>query len=475
MTMIRPVIMAGGVGSRLWPISRKLYPKQFVSFQADTLSLFQQSLQRLQGMDNIGPPIVVCNEEHRFLVAEQLRALGGEAAIEQATIILEPEGRNTAPAVALAALAAESEDDILLVLAADHLITDIPVFHQVIAEGAAHAAAGKLATFGIVPGHPETGYGYICRGKALESGFAIDAFVEKPDAATAQAYLDSGDYFWNSGMFMFTAGTYLRELEAHAPDILQVCRQSWAQCSEDLDFKRIPGESFASCPADSIDYAVMEHTNEGVVIALDAGWNDLGAWSSLWEHSEADAQGNVSRGDVILNSVSDSYIHAESRLVSVIGMDNAVVVETPDAVLVSARDRVQDVKHIVDAIKNAGRPEADSHVRVYRPWGSYETLVMGDQFQVKRIRVNPGASLSLQLHHKRAEHWIVVQGSALVTIADKQTRLEANQSTYVPIETKHRLENTEDQELVLIEIQCGSYLGEDDIVRFDDVYGRVEK
>jgi mannose-1-phosphate guanylyltransferase/mannose-6-phosphate isomerase len=470
--MITPVIMAGGVGTRLWPVSRKLYPKQFVSFQPGALSLFQQSLERLATLTGIGPAIVVCNEEHRFLVAEQLRKLG----IEDATIILEPEGRNTAPAVALAALAAtgQDKDATLLVLAADHIISDVPAFHAAIAAGAAHAAAGKLVTFGIVPGHAETGYGYIRRGGEAGTGFVIDRFVEKPDLATAQSYLDSGDYFWNSGMFMFSAATYLRELGAHAPAMLEVCSKAWNFCKDDLDFKRIPRDIFTQCPADSIDYAVMEHTQDGVVVALDAGWNDLGAWSALWDHLDGDEHGNVSRGDVILNDVKRSYIHAESRLVSMIGMDDAVVVETPDVVLVSAKDRVQDVKHIVDAIKAAGRPEADTHVRVFRPWGSYESLAMGDRFQVKRIRVKAGASLSLQMHHKRAEHWIVVQGSALVTVGEKEVHLKANESTFIPVETKHRLENPGPEELILIEVQCGSYLGEDDIVRFDDIYGRVQ-
>jgi mannose-1-phosphate guanylyltransferase/mannose-6-phosphate isomerase len=325
-----------------------------------------------------------------------------------------------------------------------------------------------------VPTSPETGYGYIHRGGELEDGYTIDSFVEKPDLETAQGYLDSGDYFWNSGMFMFSADRYLKELSVHAPDMLKVCTKAWNKCKSDLDFKRIPREIFSKCPSNSIDYAVMEHTADGVVIALDAGWNDLGAWSAVWDNSKADENGNVSRGDVILNDVHGSYIHAESRLVTMIGMDDAVVVETPDVVLVSAKNRVQDVKHIVDAIKAAGRPEADCHVRVYRPWGSYESLAAGDKFQVKRIRVNPGAALSLQLHHKRAEHWIVVQGRAQVTVGEKETELKANESTFIPVNTKHRLENQGKEELVLIEVQCGSYLGEDDIVRFDDIYGRVQ-
>lgn len=474
--MIIPVIMAGGVGSRLWPVSRKLLPKQFVTFDENTSSLFQQSLERLQGLPGVGPSIVVCNEEHRFLVAEQLRGLGLDKGENKAVIILEPEGRNTAPAVALAALAAGELDDdpVLLVLAADHLIGDIGAFHDAIAAGTRQAVERKLVTFGIVPDQPETGYGYIRRGEARDGGFSIDRFVEKPDSETAQSYLDSGEYYWNSGMFMFSAATYIHALTEHAPEILDVCVQAWQQSREDLDFKRIPGDVFSRCRSDSIDYAVMEHTSDGVVIPLDAGWNDLGAWSALWEQGDSDSQGNVSRGDVILKDVRHSYVHAQSRLVSLIGMEDAVVVETPDAVLVSSKDRVQEVKDIVETIKAAGRPEADSHVRVYRPWGSYESLADGDRFQVKRIRVNPGASLSLQLHHKRAEHWIVVHGSARVTIGEQDFLLEENQSTYIPVETRHRLENPTDEELILVEVQCGSYLGEDDIERFDDVYGRVQ-
>ena len=474
--MIVPVIMAGGVGSRLWPVSRKQYPKQFVSFQPGSASLFQQSLLRLADYENLGPPIVVCNAEHRFLVAEQIRSLDPLSDESDATIILEPEGRNTAPAVALAALSAAQSDEnpVLLVLAADHLIENIEKFHEAVTAGAALADDNKLVTFGIVPAKPETGYGYIKRGEATTEGFVIDSFVEKPDLETAQTYLDSGEYYWNSGMFMFTANTYLKALEINAPDILNVCNEAWTACKDDLDFKRIPEEVFKRCPSDSIDYAVMEKTADGVVVPLDANWNDLGAWSALWEHSEGDKQGNVTRGDVMLNDVKNSYIHAESRLVSIIGMDDTVVVETPDVVLVSDKNRVQEVKHIVDRIKQSGRHEADAHVRVYRPWGSYESLADGLGFQVKRITVNPGESLSLQLHHHRSEHWVVVQGNALVTNGDKELHLKENESTYIPAETRHRLENQGNEELVLIEVQCGEYLGEDDIVRFDDIYGRTQ-
>jgi len=470
--VIIPVIMAGGVGSRLWPVSRKLYPKQFVSFQKDAPSLFQQSLVRLQGLDDVGPAIVVCNEEHRFLAAEQLRHLG----IENETIILEPVGRNTAPAVALAALAAREQDEnaTLLVLAADHLINDVPAFHRAIGAGIIQAEAGALVTFGIVPDCPETGYGYIRRGEAAQDGFAVDRFVEKPDLDTAREYLESGEYYWNSGMFMFTAATYLQALEDFAPEILSVCSRAWAAAKDGYDFKHIPAEIFKICPSDSIDYAVMEHTRQGVVIPLDAGWNDLGAWSAMHAHHDSDEQGNVTRGDVILNDVKDSYIHADSRLVTLIGMEDAVVIETADAVLVSSRDRVQDVKVIVDSIKASGRPEADSHVRVYRPWGSYESLATGPGYQAKRLRLNPGAAISLQLHHQRAENWVVAQGSARVTVDDDVMILQVKQSVHIPVGARHRLENPGPGELVIIEVQCGDYLGEDDIVRFDDVYGRVK-
>lgn len=470
--MLVPVIMAGGVGSRLWPASREALPKQFLNLSGDPagLSLFQQSLQRLKGLADIASPVVVCNAEHRFLVAEQLRQLG----IEGATIILEPVGRNTAPAVALAACAAAEDDPraCLLVLAADHVIADVAGFQQVVLAGRKQAERGALVTFGIVADSPETGYGYIQRGTPVGAGYQVARFVEKPDLATATAYLASGEYYWNSGMFMFAADAFRRELERFAPRIAAVCAQAWAGATRDLDFYRIPAEVFAECPSDSIDYAVMEHTAAGVVLPLDAGWNDLGAWSAVWGHGPQDGDCNVCKGDVLLHDTRNSFVQAESRLVTLVGMDQAIVVETADAVLVAAKDRVQDVKAIVQQLLRAERPEAVLHRRVYRPWGSYEGLAQEAGFQVKRIIVKPGAALSLQLHHQRAEHWIVVRGVATVTRGDDCFELMENQSTYIPIGTRHRLENRTDEPLTLIEVQCGAYLGEDDIVRLEDVYGR---
>ena len=481
--MLIPVIMAGGVGSRLWPASREAFPKQFLSLAAADAdhagSLFQQSLQRLDGLQELAAPIIVCNSEHRFLVAEQLRQLG----ITDATIILEPVGRNTAPAVALAALAARSRSDAacLLVLAADHVIANVSAFHQAVLAGKAAADHGKLVTFGIVATRPETGYGYIKRGalafadpliKSLSVVHAVERFVEKPDLQTAQAYLASGAYYWNSGMFLFNAARYLEELGTFEPEILRVCADSWRAATPDLDFTRIAPELFKACPSKSIDYAVMELTKGAVVVPLDAGWNDLGAWSSVWEQATHDANGNAVRGDVLLHEATDSFVQAESRLVALVGMDNTVVVETADAVLVAHKDRVQDVKEIVRRLGVLKRTETLLHKKVYRPWGSYEGLATEPGFQVKRIIVNPGAALSLQLHYHRAEHWIVVQGTATVTCGDNSFELFANQSTYIPQETRHRLENRTTEPLTLIEVQCGAYLGEDDIVRFEDIYGR---
>jgi mannose-1-phosphate guanylyltransferase/mannose-6-phosphate isomerase len=471
--MLIPVIMAGGVGSRLWPSSREARPKQFLAFSGRH-SLFQQSLLRLQGLPGVAPPIVVCNEAHRFLVAEQLRELG----IAQADIILEPAGRNTAPAVALAALCAEQRPDAgsasLLVLAADHVIAEEATFQSVVAAGLPCSKQGALVTFGIVPTRAETGYGYIQRGAAVNdgTGFAVQRFVEKPDRVKAQHYVDCGEYYWNSGMFLFLGASYLAELEKFEPAILQHCRTAWGQSSGDLDFRRIPADAFMQAPAISIDYAVMERTARAVVVPLDAGWTDLGAWSAVWEQGPFDERNNVAHGDVLFQDACNSFVQAESRLVALVGMDNAVVVETADAVLVANKARVQEVKEIVQRLNAQGRSEAILHRQVYRPWGSYEGLAQADGFQVKRIVVKPGAALSLQLHHKRAEHWVVVQGTATVTCGDDVFELMQNESTYIPIGTRHRLENRTAVDVVLIEIQCGSYLGEDDIVRFEDVYGR---
>ena len=467
--MIIPVVLAGGVGSRLWPVSRQLYPKQFTSLTSSG-TLFQSTLTRLDGVAELGAPMVVCHEEHRFLTAQQLADIG----VKGGRILLEPVGRNTAPAVAVAALQA-APDDVLLVLPADHQIRNPAALRSAVEEGAKLAASGHLVTFGIVPASAETGYGYIQRGKAQGDGTAsaVQRFVEKPDLATARIYLDSGEYYWNSGMFMFTAARFLEELSAFAPDILEACRTASAGIVRDMDFLRLPKQAFELCRSDSIDYAVMEKTGDAVVLPLDANWSDLGAWNALWETSEKDEDRNVCHGDVLCVDVADSYIHAHSRLVAAVGLDNAVIVETADAVLVAARDKVQDVKSIVKLLEGAGRSESVSHVLVYRPWGTYQSLATGPGFQVKHICVNPGASLSLQMHHHRAEHWIVVRGTATVTRDSDTFPLQENESTFIPLGSKHRLQNLTQEAMELIEVQTGSYLGEDDIVRFDDVYGRA--
>ncbi|MBK6277806.1 MAG: mannose-1-phosphate guanylyltransferase/mannose-6-phosphate isomerase [Gammaproteobacteria bacterium] len=470
--MLIPVLLSGGVGSRLWPVSRELYPKQFLPLADEKLSLFQQTLERLGGMPALGEPVVVCNEEHRFLVAQQLRDMGHGGA----SIILEPIGRNTAPAIALAAIDAlrQTEDAVLLVLPADHVIRDCAALQRAAQTGMTLAGAGHLVTFGIVPHAPETGYGYIRRGAALDDQvYAVSHFAEKPDLETANAYVASGEYFWNSGMFLFRADRYLEELDKHAPQMLAACRKAYEQASDDLDFIRVHKESFTACPSDSIDYAVMERTDRAAMVPLDCGWNDVGSWGALWQTGTPDARGNVSRGDVILRNVSNAYVRAESRLVAAVGLEDVVIVETADAVLVANKDSSQDVKHVVAHLKLEGRGEAITHKRVYRPWGSYESLVESDRFQVKRIIVNPGQQLSLQMHHHRAEHWVVVKGTARVTHGEQETMLGEDQSTYIPLGTKHRLANPGVIPLEIIEVQTGSYLGEDDIVRFNDVYGRA--
>ena len=432
--------------------------------------MLQDTLARIEGLDSAAP-MVICNDEHRFVVAEQLR----QRQVASAAIILEPEGRNTAPAVALAALhaVATAPDAVLLVLPADHVIRDPGAFVRAVRCGQAAAASGTLITFGIVPDAPHTGYGYLRLGANTgERLFALDRFVEKPDAATAKSYLAEGGYHWNSGMFLFSAAAYLEELRAHAPAIAQACRAAMADTSADLDFLRPQREAFLNCPADSIDYAVMEKTRRGAVIPLDCGWSDVGAWSTLWQVSERDDRGNVAIGDVMIEDCSGSYLRSESRLLAATGVDKLIVVETPDAVLVAHRDKVQNIKAIVQRLKAEGRSEASLHRRVYRPWGSYESLIVGERFQVKRIVVDPGHTLSLQMHHHRAEHWIVAQGTAEVTCEDKVFILGEDQSTYIPLGHKHRLANPGKIPLELIEVQSGTYLGEDDIVRFEDVYGR---
>ena len=469
--MIVPVILAGGSGTRLWPLSRKLYPKQLLPL-LDKNTLVQNTLLRLQGLEGVADPVIICNEEHRFIIAEQLRAKG----VTPAAIILEPVGRNTAPAVAVAALQVlpTDPDAVLLVLPADHLIGDPGGFHDAVAQAAAHAEAGHLVTFGIVPTAPETGYGYIRQGRALDGSTAraIDRFVEKPDQTTAEGYLASGEYFWNSGMFVFRADAVLAELERFAPDIVGACRRSLAAARQDLDFLRLDRDAFADCPEDSVDYAVMEQTDKGVMVPLSCGWNDLGSWDSLWQAGSRDECGNVTRGDVVTCDVRNSYLHAETRLLAAVGLENHIVVETSDAVLISPRDRVQEVKKIVDKLKAENRIEAVSHKKVFRPWGHYESIGDGARYQVKRITVTPGQVLSLQKHFHRAEHWVVVQGTAVVTRDDEEIMLRENESVYLPLGSVHRLFNPGKIPLELIEVQVGSYLGEDDIVRFEDVYGR---
>jgi mannose-1-phosphate guanylyltransferase/mannose-6-phosphate isomerase len=470
--MILPVIMAGGKGSRLWPLSRELYPKQFLTVSGE-LSMLQQTVARLTGMEH-SAPLLICNEEHRFIAAEQLR-LGG---FPHSGIILEPVGRNTAPAIALAALQAlknakQDEDPILLVLAADHLIDDTSAFQTSVSKALPFAKDGKLVTFGIVPTVPETGYGYIKAGESQGDAFTVEQFVEKPDLNTAQDYLASGDYYWNSGMFLFKASRYLEELKKHSPEILLACEESMQESIPDMDFVRVDIEAFQRCPDDSIDYAVMEKTESSMVIPMDAGWSDVGSWSALWEVSEKDENNNVIKGDVIAVNSANNYLHSNNKLIAVVGIDNLVVVETKDAILVAHKGQVQDVKTIVNHLKAEGRTEHKIHREVYRPWGKYDSLDIGNRDQVKRITVKPGAKLSIQMHHHRAEHWIVVSGTAKVTNGDKTILLTENESTYIPIGQVHALENPGVLPLELIEVQSGSYLGEDDIVRFEDRYGRI--
>ncbi len=468
--MLTPVILSGGADTRLWPLSRELYPKQLLALVGQH-TMLQETVLRLRGL-TIGAPVVVCNEAHRFLVAEQLRQL----SMEPGAIVLEPAGRNTAPAIALAAhaavKAAAGEDPVLLVLPADHVIRDVARFQEAVHVAQGAAAQGHLVTFGVVPDAPETGYGYIQRGAAADGAFRIEQFIEKPAAEHAQQLVASGEYYWNSGMFMFRARRYLEELERLAPEIARACRAAFEAARADLDFTRVDSRTFEACPSDSIDYAVMEKTAGALVVPLDAGWSDVGSWSALHEASEADASHNVTRGDVLAEDCSGCYLYSESRLVTGVGLKDHIVVETKDAVLVAPRDRVQDVKKLVARLKALGRYEHSLHREVFRPWGSYDSIENGHRFQVKRLKVKPGAVLSLQMHHHRAEHWIVVSGTARITRGDEQFLLEENQSTYIPIGVRHRIENPGRIPLHIIEVQSGSYLGEDDIVRFEDQYGR---
>jgi len=472
--MIIPVILAGGSGTRLWPLSRQLYPKQLIDIYNEK-TMLQNTVLRLEGLETVGSPIIVCNEDHRFMTAEQLRNI----QTDPLAIILEPIGRNTAPAIALAALKAMEyeKDPILLVLPADHVIEKVSDLHAAIRTGLTYAQKDNLITFGVIPDSPETGYGYIKKGDLLESGTGvskIERFVEKPDLETAQKLVDSGSYCWNSGMFMFKASVIIKELETHAPDIMMPCKGLIEAGIQDLDFFRLSLEGFKDIPSDSIDYAVMEKTSKGIVVPFKAGWNDLGSFDALWQAGKKDENLNVIKGDALTHDVKESYISSESSLIAAVGIEKFVIVETKDAILVSPRDRVQDVKKIVKQLKDHNRNEIVSHRKVYRPWGSYETIDAEHRFQVKRITVIPGAKLSLQKHFHRAEHWTVVSGSATITRGEEQMLLKEDESTYIPLGTLHRLENPGKIPLELIEVQSGSYLGEDDIVRFDDVYGRKE-
>ncbi len=475
---LQPVILCGGAGTRLWPLSREQYPKQLLALGGDQ-TMLQATADRVDASlfvadTTVLPPIVVGNEDYRFITAEQLR----QAGHGQATIVLEPKGRNTAPALTLAALAAldTGDDPALVVMPADHIISDMGAFRAEVVRGLAYAASGNLVTFGISPTRAETGYGYIRAGNLAGAGGGreILAFVEKPDAATAERYVGSGAYLWNSGIFMMRASVWMEQLETLQPEMLKACRTAFLERSHDRDFLRVGANAFAACPADSIDYAVMEKlpAGLGVVIPYTSGWSDVGAWDALWDIGEKDGDGNVLRGDAMTVATRDTLVMTQSRLVACVGLANMVVVETPDAVLVAHKNHIQQIKEVVARLKREKRPEADAHRKIYRPWGYYDSVDAGSRFQVKRIVVNPGASLSLQMHHHRAEHWIVVSGTARVTCGDQNVLLSENQSTYIPIGTRHRLENPGKVPLEIIEVQSGAYLGEDDIVRFEDSYGR---
>lgn len=473
--MLHSVILSGGSGTRLWPLSRAAVPKQLLPLASER-TMLQETVQRLSGVDGITSPLIVCNHDHRFLIAEQLRQIN----VPPAAIVLEPVGRNTAPAAAVAALLLQAQDPeaVMLLLPADHLINDVPAFHRALAQGRQAVADGYLVCFGIVPHTPETGYGYIQQGEALNdsdknTAHRVVDFIEKPDLVKAKALLAAGGYYWNSGMFLFSCRQYLDELERHHPTMLAACKEALAGRHQDLDFCRLDEAAFTACPADSIDYAVMERTERAAMVSADIGWNDIGAWSALWDVGKKDSCGNVLRGDVWLDGVTNSLIRAETRMVAAIGLTDVLIVETADAVLVADKHCAQDVKKLVEDLKKNGRSEHEFHTRVLRPWGWYEGIDKGERFQVKRIAVKPGAALSLQMHLHRAEHWVVVNGTAKVTRGDDTFLVSENESTFISLGTQHRLENPGKVMLEMIEVQSGSYLGEDDIVRLEDVYGRT--
>ncbi|MDC1111529.1 mannose-1-phosphate guanylyltransferase/mannose-6-phosphate isomerase [Alphaproteobacteria bacterium] len=469
---ITPVILSGGSGSRLWPLSRKEHPKQYLPLAGDN-TMLQETILRLNGLDNLTDPIIVCNADHRFLVLEQCQKIG----VKNPIILLEPVGRNTAPAIAAAALQSlkTSEDTVLLVLSADHVIQDVEAFHQAINIASSQAQKGKLATFGIVPTDANTGYGYIKSSKDNSNGaHKVEEFVEKPDLKTAKFYIEQGNYLWNSGMFMFQARVFIDELTRHSPNIATSVNNAVSNPLQDLDFIRLEKQAFESSPSDSIDYALMEKSDNVVVIPLDVGWSDVGSWSALYDIGVKDGSGNVLKGDVTAKDTTNTYIYASHHMIATVGVDNLVVIDTPDATFITSQDKAHEVKSVVEYLQKKGRDEAHSNRKVYRPWGWYDSIESGEYFQVKRLHVKPSAKLSLQMHHKRAEHWVVVSGTATVTNGDQTFNLKKGESTYIPIGVTHSLENATNEPLEIIEVQSGTYLGEDDIIRFEDIYGRIK-
>ena len=469
---IIPVILSGGSGTRLWPLSRKEYPKQYLSLVGDN-TMLQETMLRLSGLDNLADPIIVCNADHRFLVAEQCQQID----IQNPTIILEPIGRNTAPAIAAAALQSLKKTDnaVLLVLSADHVIQDVGVFHQAINIARSQAREGKLATFGIVPTDANTGYGYIKSSlENINGSYKVEEFVEKPDLKTAKSYLEQGNYLWNSGMFMFKADKLIDELTTYSPDIIKLVSKAVNNATQDLDFIRLDKQTFESSPSDSIDYSLMEKSDNVVVVPLDAGWSDVGSWSKLYDIGVKDSSGNVLKGDVIAKDTTNTYIYASHHMVTTVGVDSLIVIDTPDATFIASQDSAHEVQSVVESLQKKGRDEAQSNRKVYRPWGWYDSIEVGKQFQVKRLHLNPRTKISLQMHHKRAEHWIVVSGTATAINGEDVLTLTEGDSTYIPIGTTHGLENKTNEQLEIIEVQSGTYLGEDDIVRFEDIYGRAK-